>query len=205
MTLLGLFFSFLLKGLVLLVPLCVAILAFRRLTMSQSANAWLYAAAALYSVLTTLGILPWALWNGTSHPVFFFFAAMTPAIWLGVVSLCNASRSTSYDTELERTFARLARLVRDAPPAQPLILEEPIWPDAPMPVFRHRGAPERTEPRHSASSALARASEATRTLLEIARSMRGHATSDRRRIKLLPPPRKADPGRIPFLKPGNSA
>ena len=181
------------KSLVVLVPLSVAILAFRRLSISKSANAWLYAATGLFGTLTTLGLLPWILLAGSSHPVFFVFAAMTPAVWYGVVTLCNSTSSTVYGTEIEDALGRLASRARRENRSEPLILEEPHWPDAPVPVFRHSGHGHETEIPSKPTSAIARASEATRTIVDIARMMRGNPSSERRRIKLLSPPRRSAP------------
>jgi hypothetical protein len=198
-------FFVVMKTAVLILPLTVAWLAVRRLTLSKSANAWLYAATALFALLTFLGLVPWAFGIAAPHPVFLVFAAMTPAIWYSVVRLCNTTRSVDYDNELERTFERLSALARKAPVSDLLILEGPSWPDAPQPMFRHTPAAEPQDAPQPRPGTIARASEATMNLLQIARSMRGNASSEARRIKLLPPPQRAERVSMPFLKSTESA
>ena len=200
----GLMIALVIKTYIMVLPTTVAFLAFRRLALSGSANAWLYAATGVFALLTTLGLLPWGLGLGSSHPVFFVFAAMAPAIWYGVVVLCNSTRTMAYDSDLERTFVHIASIVREAARPRPLLLEEPSWPDAREPVFRHSGQAAPAE--HAAPGPVARkVSEPTRSVIDIARSMRGNASSEGRRIKLLPPPRVANADSLPFLRQPGTA
>lgn len=216
---LGLLFLLVIKSLFLILTLVVFGLAVRRLLLSNSANAWLYAATALFSLLTSLGLIPWTLGVGQSHPVFFVFAAMTPAIWYGVVTMCNATRPLQYDSEMERTFVRFASLLRVPRASSPLVLQDPRFPEAPLPVFRHtpkpatrmpepvtEPAPERSlaAPQQARVLRRARASEATRSLLGIARAMRRNKSSEGRRIKLLPPPARAEDRSLAFLRTSES-
>jgi hypothetical protein len=205
---LGLLFVFLVKLGLMILPLTVFFLAGRRLLLSRSANAWLYAAAALIAWVTALGLTPWTLGFGATHPVFFVFAAMTPALWYAVASLCNASHHMRYDSDLERTFLRLASMLRPAARRDPLVLEGADWPDAPKPVFRHSRpgfAPDLAGPGAiSPPTQRHRASEATARLIEITRTMRRNRTSEDRRIKLLPPPERSGSANLPFLNPASS-
>ena len=212
---LGLLSLLVIKSLLLILTLAVFSLAVRRLMLSKSANAWLYAATAIFALLTSLGLVPWTLGFGQSHPIFFVFAAMTPAIWYGVVTMCNTTRPMRYDSELERTVLRFAALAR-AQLSEPLMLRNPKFPEAPKPVFRHTPQPEIRDPEPVAERPLelsqqtrvvqrGRASEATRTLLGIARGMRRNRTSESRRVKLLPPPARAEDRSIPFLRTTESA
>ncbi|NNF90694.1 MAG: hypothetical protein HKM96_04875 [Boseongicola sp.] len=212
---LGLLISLLVKMGLMILPLTVFCLAGRRLFLSRSANAWLYAATAGFAWVTALGLTPWTFGFGTTHPVFFVFAAMTPAIWYSVATLCNASRHLSYDSEMERTFLRLAAIVRQKTKPAPLILEGADWPDAPKPVFRHTASepapehePEAPAPQRPVAPQAAKlhqaASDATGRILEVTRTMRRNRTSEDRRIKLLPPPDKAGKSNLPFLNPASS-
>lgn len=212
---LGLLLYLVFRTLLLALTLTIFFLAVRRLLMSKSANAWLYAATALFALLTFLGLLPWVLGIGRSHPVFFVLAAAAPAIWYGVVTMCNATRHARYDSELERTVQRFAGLASLIAAKSPLILDKTLRADVPQPVFRH--APQRpAEPPATkrpllltnalpaqGTAARQRVSDATRTLLGIARGMRRNSSSEGRRPKLLPPPRKEDRN-IPLLRTGES-
>lgn len=255
-------FLMLLKLGLLMLPLTILWLATRRLLLSRSANAWLYAATAVFALITTVGLTPWAFGLGNSHPIIFIFASMIPAVWYSVATLCNSHRNLRYDSELERTFMRFAALAqahaRARPKPGPLILEGAEWPEAPKPVFRHRSsepsvtpplafcedhapfvtdatddpkpkapaadvpwmeahahapapgdraaftrpAPDATaeaadirainEPAkaHPLRESVNRASETTRRILDITRTMRRKSSSEDRRIKLLPAPDK---------------
>jgi hypothetical protein len=217
---LGLLFLLVIKSLLLILTLAVFGLALRRLMLSNSANAWLYAATALFALLTSLGLVPRTLGFGHSHPVFFVFAAMTPAIWYGVVTMCNSTRPLRYDSELERTFVRFTTMLSTPRLTSPLVLKDPKFPDAPQPVFRHTpssglGMPEPVmepvleqpspAPKEARVLRRGRASEATQSLLGIARAMRRNKTSESRRIKLLPPPARAEDRSLGFLRTTESA
>ena len=54
-------FHMVLRSLVVLFPLTVGWLAFRRLALSKSANAWIYAVICLFAAVTAAGVLPWTL------------------------------------------------------------------------------------------------------------------------------------------------
>jgi len=61
MELLGLLYQIVIRSFFLMLPLGVAFLAFRRLSLSQTSNAWLYAVAGLFAAFTAAGLLPWAM------------------------------------------------------------------------------------------------------------------------------------------------
>lgn len=215
---LGLLPTLILKTLLLASMLVVFMLAARRLLLSTTANAWLYTATALFAFLTLVGLMPWGMGIGRSHPVFFLFAAAAPVVWYGVVTMCNSTRQARYDSELERTVLRLARLLRRLQSAAPQVFSEGSRTEAPIPVFRHtpRPAPRPapTPPRAQSARPLlltdavgepkpngrSRVSEATKSLLGIARGMRRNPSSEGRRPKLLPAPGRADERDIPFLQ-----
>ena len=127
-------FQLLFRALVVVLPLTVGWLAFRRLMLSRTANAWIYAITCLFAAVTAAGLLPWTMGVAEGNGVLFFFSALSPAIWMSVIMICDPIGGSSiYET-------------RDAPQPQraqdnvvPLILERPDWPDAPTPVFRHLG------------------------------------------------------------------
>ena len=208
-TMLGLIFSFVFKTAFLVVCLSVTYLALRRFLLSKSSNAWLYAAMFMLAFLTTLGLSPWLTGFGRTHPIFLLFATMLPAIWYGVVMLCNSTRYVSYDSELENVVRRIATLANaKRSDGIPLLLEEPQWPEAPMAVFQHTPVEPPRIPEIFANNPnppSSRISETTQSLLGIARSMRGNPSSDRRRMKLLPPPERTTAESMPFLKAGKSA
>lgn len=202
---LTLVFQLLLRSAILLLPVAVAMLAFRRLAMSESANAWLYAGMAMIACITAAGLAPWAVGSATGHWIFFLLAPLCPALWLGVVIICDLERSHLYDSAPSAPRHDTRRTT--------LILENPEWPQAPVPVFRHRGG----EPRkHSEQTPVFVASsrsshgniqpEPAPTVLDIARSMRGNVSSQHRREpRQLPAPGAPGTAQIaenlPFLKP----
>ena len=49
-----------LKSLITLFPMTVVWLAFRRLALSKTDNAWIYAAMCIFAAVTSAGVLPWA-------------------------------------------------------------------------------------------------------------------------------------------------
>ncbi len=134
------------KTFFLALPVGVAWLAFRRLSMSESQNAWLYSAVALFSSVSAAGLAPWALgFTGVSWLV-LIAALMCPLLWMATVLLCDL-RQRSYGDEdatdwvIERfTSSRAEPEARSFEP--PLVLRAPIVEaEAPaeevMPVFRH--------------------------------------------------------------------
>lgn len=192
-------FQLLFRSLVVLLPLTIGWLAFRRLALSKSGNAWIYAVTCLFAAVTTAGLLPWALGLAKASWVFFIFSAFCPAIWIGVLTICDMSRRTIYgpDPILETILTFSSRQK-----GTPLVLENPDWPGTPVPVFRHK-APDSDQVRFvpkdvaTKTEAETAADAKKRTLLSIAREMRGNDSSDARRPKLLPAP---DIPSLPFIK-----
>lgn len=193
----GILFQLLYKSFIVLLPFSVAWLAFRRLTISKSGNAWIYALTCLLAVVTTAGLLPWALGLAQTPWIFFVLAAFCPAIWLAVVTVCELSRRA--DSGQYRA-AEEAVVFTSRQRAAPLVLENPDLPDAPIPVFRHRSVvtgdvsytpepmppvklPPAAGPQQTASE-----DAKPRSVLNIAREMRGRDSSDERRPRLLPSP-----------------
>lgn len=208
MDVVALIIQFLFRCLVVVLPMTVAWLALRRLAMSSSANAWIYAAASLFGAVTSAGLLPWALGLGSASWLFFVFSAFCPALWLGVVLACDARRPNFYEAARETVALadrrpvvfRSWRSTVETAPAAPLILENPEWPGTPVPFFRHARAADTGAPTTTAIMAVT----PKRTLLSIARDMRRNETSDARRPKLLPAPYAEFP-ELPFLKTSGSA
>ncbi|NNE79233.1 MAG: hypothetical protein HKN18_03080 [Silicimonas sp.] len=156
--------------------------------------------SCLFASVTAAGILPWALGMGSVSWIFFLFSAFCPAIWIGVVLMCDLSRPvpTTYDSDQALpTEMPVATFTSSQRESKPLVLENPDWPGAPIPVFRHKEdeptANTASPPRESP------ASDATSTLLAVARDMRKNRDSDARRPKMLPPPEMTQ---LPFLKRG---
>jgi hypothetical protein len=183
-------FEFILRSALVLLPSTVGWLAFRRLALSKSANAWIYAVTCLLSAVTAAGTLPWALGLTEANWIFLALALFSPAVWFGVVVLCDLSRRRGYGAD--PVIASILSLV-PMKTQEPLILENPVEED--VPVFRH-SKPQPTIPMKTSKPA-----PTTRTLMTIAREIRGGRTSDRRRPKLLPPP--SGGGDYPFLRRGN--
>ena len=107
---LGLLVYLVIKTILLIVPLTVAWLAIRRFLRSKSGNAWLYAVTAMFAGITSIGLTPWAFGFGASYWVFFAFACMSPAVWVAVAILCNASRSVDYADDVEWAIGHLGDL-----------------------------------------------------------------------------------------------
>ncbi len=195
MDILGPLFLLLFRSFVVLLPLTIGWLAFRRLIISKSGNAWIYAITCLFAAVTSAGLLPWALGITQAAWVFFLLAAFCPAIWIGVVTVCDMSRRTIYGQDPMRdtvmTFTSRQK-------AAPLVLENPKMPGVPIPVFRHR-APDTGKISYVKEPLPVKAEDAPakRSLLSIAREMRGRDSSEERRTKLLPAPEMK---RLPFLE-----
>lgn len=181
MELIGLLSSIFIKSMVLLVPLTVTWLAFRRLVKSRTTNAWLYAAAGLLTALTSAGLAPWAVGLSQANWLFFVLAAFSPAIWLGVVTVCGYYSQNSYGDAVQEV----------AHP--PLILEQPDWPDAPTAVFRHHAS----EPIATETMV---ADDTPRGVLAVARDMRGNKSSDKRRHPLMLPAPSTSIESLPFVR-----
>ena len=168
-------FSSLARASLLVMPLAVVYLAFRRLSLSRSGNAWIYAVTGLLAFVTTLGLLPWATLGLPTSPVLIGVAFFLPLLWVAVVLICGPGQGDAYD------------LIDDEPEKlPPLILENPR--PVPVPVFRHRPVHKASLPKHGPT--------ASGSVLAAARAMRGNRTSDERRPKALPPPMPV----LPFLK-----
>ena len=193
------------KSFLLALPVAIAWLAFRRLTLSATANAWVYAVTGLFAAFSAAGLAPWALGLGTLGWPFLLFAMLCPPLWLAVVATCGADRSGRY----ARVKANAPRNVDDAalsaaPPAgarpAPLVLSGPEWPKAPRAVFRSSQKAAAATNRNAAP-----ASPRVSRLLAVARDMRSNASSEARRERLLlpPPERMSDLPDLPFLRSGN--
>ena len=180
-----------LKSLVVLFPMTVVWLAFRRLAMSKSDNAWIYAATCLFAAVTAAGILPWALGIAPLNWVLLGLAVLCPVFWVATIAICDMSRAPRYrpdaladtaKTIVERTKVKLP----------PLLLSNPETAETAPVMFRHRKRGPEKEKRQKQRS------EATNTIINLARDIRYNASSEGRRPKLLPPP--ADRRDMPFLK-----
>ncbi|MEO9826773.1 MAG: hypothetical protein ABJF50_20410 [Paracoccaceae bacterium] len=211
--LLQLFFT----SFVVLLPVVVGGLAFRRLTKSISSNAWIYAVTCLFAAVTTAGLLPWALGISASSWIFFVLASFCPAIWYGVTTICDVSRKRSYDADIADLSAVLFK-TRQAAPA-PLILSDPVV-DLPMPVFSHRtpaNAADAPSPKKShvltavpvesvETETIAQKDEpqsiGKKSVLDVAREMRRNKSTEERRPKLLPAPSISE---LPFIKTSGTA
>lgn len=195
------FLLLLFRSLVILLQITIGWLAFRRLAMSKSDNAWIYGATCLFAAVTTAGLLPWALGLTAANWVFFILAAICPAVWVGVVALCDYSRRTAYGPDpvasVVLSFRSLQKSAPTQPPPPTLVLERPDWPEAPKPVFRHADPEEAEAEPEIVAPKESRVSAARRSLMSIAREMRGNNSSEARRPKLLPSP---DPDDLPFIK-----
>lgn len=179
----GLLFLVVFRSLLLILPASVAWLAFRRLAMSETQNAWIYAATGLFAGFTFAGLMPWAVGLARPGALFFVFAAFSPAVWMAVVTIVAPQTRTRYD------FDEVSEEEDTGAAEPPLILEEPEWPDAPVAVFRHHKP-----------SGLNESGDPPRSVLAIAREMRGRRSSDKRRgPKLLPPPAEGDFD-LPFVR-----
>ena len=184
------------RAFVVVLPLTTGWLAIRRLILSKSTNAWIYAVTFLFAAVTFAGLLPWTLGFGKAGWVFFLFAAFCPAIWIGVVMMCDANRVRKSTYEPDPIIEPAPTFVSKQP-ATPLILENPDWPGTPIPVFRHKVV---AKPAAAASAFQPDADQSkSKTILSIVREMRKNRSSDDRRPKLLPPP---DASELPFLNRG---
>lgn len=195
MDILGPLFQLLFRALFVVFPLAIGWLSFRRLMRSRSANAWIYAITCLFTSVIAAGLLPWTLGLGSANWLFFMFSAISPVIWMGVVMICDpADQSSHYDTDevddvvdgpIHATHSeRVAR-------SRPLILEEPAWPDTPTLMFRHSRMTD-------VSDAVPEEPSPVKSMLSVAKGMRGNETSERRRPRLLPAPDRYGVD-LPFL------
>ena len=111
-------FSLLFRSFVVMLPLTTGWLALRRLFMSRSTNAWIYAATSLLATATVAGLLPWAMGVTQASWIFFILAAFCPAVWISVVMLCDGPRQRAYQStdppEAIATFTPAARAALSA-------------------------------------------------------------------------------------------
>lgn len=186
-------------------PLGVAWLAMRRLLLSRTLNAWIYAGIGLFAASTAAGLAPWALGFEPIAWIFLIFAFLCPPLWLATVVLCGMGRVTGYDAE---AIEEAVGSVRETPKEKlaPLMLEEPILPQpaqpqsAQKPVFKtHRSVLRNAR---DLASARLKSDPDDRSVLEVARSMRGNPNTSKRRMRpLLPPPHAmSDLPNLPFLQ-----
>ncbi len=197
MDVLGPLMHVVLRSLVVLFPLTVGWLAFRRLAHSKTSNAWIYAIVCLFSAVTAASVLPWTLGLTSLSWVPVIMALTSPMIWICVIMICDLSRNHRYGSDPLLETAR-AMVSRPVVKPVPLLLEKPVPADAPALEFRHR-APK---PLPVKAKAAPEIGPATRTLLSLARDIRGNPNSDRHRPKLLPSPEGSD---MPFLRGSNDA
>ena len=204
MDVLGIVLMLLFRSFIVLLPLTIVWLSFRRLAKSQGGNTWIYALTCLFALVTTMGLLPWALGLAQTAWLFFVLAAFCPAIWIGVITVCDLSRREMYGVYSERAEDEpMFKSRQTSRKPTPLVLENPKVPDAPIPVFRHRGEepgevayspdplpPVVQEPKQSPVLG-------PRNTMSIVREMRGRDSSDARRPRMLPSP---DMKQIPFAE-----
>ncbi len=117
-------FHLVLRSLVVLFPLTVGWLAFRRVALSKSGNAWVYAAICLFAAVTTAGVLPWTLGITAINWFLTLLALVCPVLWIGVLLICDVSRSSRYGPDPLMSAAR-AIAHRSAPRLAPLVLKNP--------------------------------------------------------------------------------
>lgn len=175
------------RSLFLLFPVAVAGLAYRRLALSRSANAWVYAGVALFATLTAVALLPWAVGTGVLGGLTAIAALFCPPLWVGVVLLCDSAQiPNAYESFEDDEFDLPQPVFRSrknsAAQTDPLMLERPEWPGAPEAMFM------RNRPEHSAPPECKDPLPSVRNVLSIVREMRGNPTSEARRPRLLPPP-----------------
>ncbi|NNE86560.1 MAG: hypothetical protein HKN27_00665 [Silicimonas sp.] len=187
------------RSFVVLLPVLVGALAFRRLAKSKTSNAWIYAVTCLFAAVTTAGLLPWAVGMDASSWVFFVLAAFCPAIWFGVTTTCDTTRKRSYKPEVDDFSSILfkTRLKK----AEPLVLENPIK-DMPTPVFAHKTPANTDAPSVAAAPEEKPKPISEKSVLDVAREMRRNRSTDERRPKLLPSPSVAE---LPFIKTSGTA
>ena len=181
MTPLDLLLDLLVRAIALSLPIGVGSLAVRRVFLSRTSNIWLYALTVGYAAFTTMGLLPWAPGIEPVSATFIVLAAVCPIMWLAIVMVCGAGRTAPYDIEILEEQEEIIA----AP--EPLVLRNPIMPE-PVAVFRHHRRVR--EPVRNLSS----------DVVDVARSMRGRASSEARRVRKLLPPPAPDDVDLPFLK-----
>ena len=180
---------------------CVSWLAFRRLILSETSNAWIYACVGIFAAFSAAGLAPWAFGFQSLNWLFLIAAFLCPPLWMATVIVCGLGRSSAYDVEAMDVEEPTKDLPRKAPL---LVLEQPILPgtnpDPTSVVFKsHRNA---LKTARQAVSKKVKTLDMERSVLEVARSMRGNETTARRRQRvLLPPPHAmSDLPNLPFLQ-----
>lgn len=187
------------KTFFLSLPLAVAWLAFRRLALSNSVNAWIYAGVGLFAASAAAGLAPWAFGFQQVAWIFVILALLCPPLWLATVILCGMGRVSGYDAPEVQSQADVAPL-NGMPRPAPLVLEQPIWPETDKPVFRtHRSILRNAREK---AGARIKSDPEDRGVLDVARSMRGNPNTSKRRMRpLLPPPHAmSDLPNLPFLQ-----
>ena len=188
-------------------PVGVAWLAFRRLVLSETLNAWIYAGVGLFAAFTAAGLTPWAFGFQPTAWMFLVFGFLCPPLWLATVVLCGMGRISGYDVpkmDVDDTSlpVQASAEVQSSPrvPPAPLLLEQPIWPKPEKAVFRTHRTLLR-EARKMASERM-KAEPIDRSVLDVARSMRGNSNTTKRRMRpLLPPPHAiSEFPNLPFLQ-----
>lgn len=180
-------------------PACVGWLAFRRLVMSETSNAWIYASVGMFAAFSAAGLAPWVFGFQSLNWIFLVAAFLCPPIWLATIIICGMGRASAYDVDAE------AEIENVRPPKPPvLVLEEPIFPkleSEPSPVvFKSHRQVLKTA--RKAVSKKVMALDVDRNVLEVARAMRGNESTNKRRERpLLPPPHAmSDLPNLPFLQ-----
>ena len=191
------------RSFLLLIPISVAALACRRLWLSRSENAWLYAGMTLLGTVAAVGLVPWAIGFGSVSATIVFLALLSPVFWLGTVLLCDDPASSSAYDEVEEVVELPVFQSRKAKPG-PLVLEGADWPDMPKAQFNRAFRADTIEAKiheGEAEKALPVISKNTRALISIVRDMRANPNSESRRPKLLPPPKnRASLSEMPFIR-----
>lgn len=175
-----------LRSVVVLFPMTVGWLAFRRLALSTSGNAWVYSAMFLFAAVTSAAVMPWTLGLSAINWVMLILALISPMFWIGVIFLCDTGRTGRYGTDALESGAKFVWHHVSSSAGQQDHAKTPL------PMFRHTSEPEAASPETPAGY-----STATRTLLALARDIRSNPTSEQRRPRRLPPPEKRE---LPFLR-----
>jgi hypothetical protein len=173
------------KSFVVMLPVLVGALAFRRLARSKTSNAWIYATTCLFAAVTAAGLMPWAIGLSSSSWMFFVLAAFCPAIWFGVTTICDFNRKGTYSSEVQDVYTLFFKHTQNKV-VEPLVLKNPVA-DMPAPVFQHK-EPANTDAPSSLMEEDTPQAIGEKSVLEIAREMRRNKSADERRPKLLPAP-----------------
>ena len=189
------------KTFFLALPLGVALLGFRRLMLSETLNAWIYAAIGLFAAFTVAGLAPWAFGFQPVNWMFLIFAFLSPPLWMACVIICGIGRPAAYDVpEVAPQTVSAVETAPDRAPLAPLVLQDPKWPETSKAVFRTHRTLLR-EARTGVSAKLAQSADNSK-VLDVARAMRGNLDTQKRRKRvLLPPPHAmSDLANLPFLQ-----